>query len=373
MAKRGDGIYLRGNTWWVDFRHQGTRHVARLGKGISRSVARELAQVKRGAILLGEAGIGRKRKDVLFEKAAEAFKAWAKTNTRLKTVRLYTECLKQLGESFNGQRLGEISPLAIEKHKEGRQEVTVMANRELACLKNLFNRAREWGLYEGENPVRSVKPFRESRGKLRFLEPEEEAALLAQARKPLRTICLVGLYAGLRVESEALTLRKADIDLQRGLLTVRVEHEKVPRGRVVPLNRVLREALAEAMAASPGEYLFAKPDGTPYRSIRRPFKTACRRAGLKDVTPHTLRHTFASRLVMAGVDLRTVQELGGWSGLDMVQRYAHLSPGHKQQAVERITPEHFTTDFTTPTQGGSGDRRISVVPKGQTGDAGSPR
>ena len=56
----------------------------------------------------------------------------------------------------------------------------------------------------------------------------------------------------------------------------------------------------------------------------------------KDVTPHTLRHTFASRLVMGGVDLRTVQELGGWKELDMVVRYAHMSPSHKADAVERI-------------------------------------
>jgi site-specific recombinase XerD len=54
------------------------------------------------------------------------------------------------------------------------------------------------------------------------------------------------------------------------------------------------------------------------------------------VTPDVLRHTFASRLVMAGVDLRTVQELGGWSSLAMVQRYSHLSPSHKAEVVERL-------------------------------------
>ncbi len=54
------------------------------------------------------------------------------------------------------------------------------------------------------------------------------------------------------------------------------------------------------------------------------------------MTPHVLRHTFVSRLVMAGVDLRTVQELGGWSSLAMVQLYFHLSPSHKADAVERL-------------------------------------
>ena len=62
---------------------------------------------------------------------------------------------------------------------------------------------------------------------------------------------------------------------------------------------------------------------------------------------HTLRHTFASRLAMAGVDLRTIQELGGWHSLQMVERYSHLSPNHKAQAVERIALNNSTTLFTT--------------------------
>lgn len=90
------------------------------------------------------------------------------------------------------------------------------------------------------------------------------------------------------------------------------------------------EVLKRLNATSTNEYVF------PYQSIGTSFRRAARRAKLTGVTPHTLRHTFASRLVMAGVDLRTVQELGGWQTLAMVERYAHLSPAHKAQAVERI-------------------------------------
>jgi site-specific recombinase XerD len=82
----------------------------------------------------------------------------------------------------------------------------------------------------------------------------------------------------------------------------------------------------------------------PYQSIGASFRYTCCRAKLTGVTPHTLRHTFASRLVMAGVDLRTVQELGGWQTLAMVERYAHLSPAHKQNAVERIASSSANDD-----------------------------
>ena len=63
------------------------------------------------------------------------------------------------------------------------------------------------------------------------------------------------------------------------------------------------------------------------------------------------RHVFAARLPMAGVDLRTIQALGGGRSLKMVERYAHLSPGHKAEAVERLA-SNFPTGFTTPTRVG---------------------
>ena len=95
MARHGDGIYQRGKTWWLDFRHQGQRHVALLGKGINRTVARELAAVKRAAILKGEAGIGGpKRKDLPFTEAADKFLEWAEANKRrmeYEHYRLYPE------------------------------------------------------------------------------------------------------------------------------------------------------------------------------------------------------------------------------------------------------------------------------------------
>ena len=104
----------------------------------------------------------------------------------------------------------------------------------------------------------------------------------------------------------------------------------------MPLNSVLRVALSEMKKEVTSDYVFIGRGGKRLRSIRNAFETACREAGLKDVSPHTLRHTFASRLAMAGVDARTIQELGGWKTLALVERYSHLSPSHKAEAVERI-------------------------------------
>ena len=348
MARRGDGIYLRSKTWWLDFMHDGKRHVVRIGKGINRTAAGEIARVQRAQILKGEVGIGRKRADVTFDQAKTEFLKWADANKRPRTARTYRQCLEALERSFTGKRLSAISAFAVERHKRERLEagVRVMVNRELAVLNALYNRCREWDKYEGDNPTAKVKPVKESEGRLRYLDHAEERKLLAEAREPLRSIILTGIYAGLRIESEALTLRVADVDLYAGLLTVQSAYAKSGKSRRVPMSATLRAALARTKEMARGEHLFARPDGSPYRSIRTAFATACRRAGLADVTPHVLRHTFASRLVMASVDLRTVQELGGWSSLELVQRYAHLSATHKAEAVERIA-QNSATVFTT--------------------------
>lgn len=349
MARHGDGLYLRGKSWYLDCRINDVRHQVKLGKHISRSVAKELALVKRAQILKGEAGIGNKRKDCTFEKATEEFLRWAETNKRAKTLYSYRQCLNLLALSFIGKRLGDIHPFAIERHKRKRVDAgaPVRANRELAVLKNLFNRCREWNLYEGDNPVSSVKFLKEPKQRLRYLDSDEERKLLSIATEPLRSLIIIGINTGLRIQSEALTLRWEDVNLPRGLLTVQAAYAKSGQTRTVPLNSLARLVL-EKLGSSKGDHVFSKSDGTQYRSIRNLFKSVCERAGLENLTPHTLRHTFASRLAMAGVDLRTIQELGGWKDLSLVERYAHLTPNHKAKAVELIAHENSTTVFTTP-------------------------
>ena len=142
-------------------------------------------------------------------------------------------------------------------------------------------------------------------------------------------------------------LRWQDIDFRRGLITVLAAYAKNGQTRSVPMNRELQEALRKLNEKASGDHVFVSRKKKPFKSIRTAFETACRRAELTDVTPHVLRHTFASRLAMAGYDVRTIQELGGWEELEMVARYAHLSPSHKAEAVERINRKNFPTLFTT--------------------------
>ena len=192
-----------------------------------------------------------------------------------------------------------------------------------------------------------MKKLEESQGRLRYLSAEEEQRLLAVATEPLRTIILVGIYTGLRIAAEALTLRWENIDLRKGLLTVESAYAKGKETSTLPLNRKLVDALTEQRARSKGEFVFVSRKGTPYRSVRTPFDNACRRAKLEDVSLHTLRHTFASKLAEQRVGDRTLQTLGRWKEPKMIQRYAHLSEEHLREAVEKIA-SNSPTIFTTP-------------------------
>src|SRR5262245_19695082 len=158
MARRGDGLYLRGTTWYLDCRIDGMRHVVKLGKNIKRTVAGELANVKRATILKGELGIGKKAKDLPFDEARKKFEAWAAASKKAGTARAYAECLRRLAESFSGKHLSQISSFHVEAHKQIRVKANarVRANRELATLKRMFNLCLEWKLFEGENPVNVV-------------------------------------------------------------------------------------------------------------------------------------------------------------------------------------------------------------------------
>ena len=157
-----------------------------------------------------------------------------------------------------------------------------------------------------------------------------------------------GVRAGAFVRwSEQRTLKGRDVDLLAGFVTV--PPGKNGRSRQVPMNSVVRAVLPDlatqrARTDDPHELVCA----CSYREPDKFFPAAVERARqaleaegqptghLEAYTWRGNRHTFASRLVMAGVDLRTVQQLGGWQSLAMVQRYAHLAPDHLRAAVERL-------------------------------------
>jgi integrase len=209
-------------------------------------------------------------------------------------------------------------------------------NRYRALVSLVFRLGIENGKVK-ENPARLVKHRPVNNTRTRWLIPEEEDRLRVAIEEgcPEHVPELdLALNTGLRL-SELYGLTWENVDTSRRVLTV--PRSKNGETRHVPLNSVALAALAELRNRGDGTgAVIRNPQGEPLAGPRYWFEPAVGRAKIRSFSWHCLRHTFASRLVMAGVDLRTVQELLGHKSIAMTVRYSHLSPTHTLAAVERL-------------------------------------
>ena len=108
------------------------------------------------------------------------------------------------------------------------------------------------------------------------------------------------------------------------------------------MNPLVRRTLIAVRKHPDSPYVFCNANGENYANVRKSFFTALKKSGIIKFRFHDLRHTFASHLVMSGVDLTTVRELLGHKSLEMTLRYSHLSPDHKQRAVANLSRQMDT-------------------------------
>jgi len=269
-------------------------------------------------------------------------------------------------------KLSDLTSFQIERWRSARLKDDTTArtcNRDLDALKAALTRAVKWNLLN-RNPFVDVKKLREDdAGVVRYLTPAEETRLRkaieardtrrnakreaanrwrrargyaewpAENPNHLTPIVLVALNTGLR-KGELLNLRWPDVDLVGAQLTVQGDGAKSGQTRHVPLNAdALKTLTAWQTATSSKGYVFpGRADSSDGRldNVKKGWAAVLTAAKVSNFRFHDLRHTFASKLVMAGVDLNTVRELLGHSDLKMTLRYAHLALEHKAAAVAKL-------------------------------------
>jgi len=236
-------------------------------------------------------------------------------------------------------RLSQITPELLEQFKAERHQSNIghtTINRDLCSIKAMLHRAVDWG-YLVPQKWGSVKDFKVTRGRLLFYTANELQRMLGYMKGVWLTACLLGARAGLR-RSEMYYLAWGDIDWDRNQLHVCAKEGWDPKDyeqRWIPLEKVLRSHLWARREAI-GWVLEDKEGYRPSLSVLSAyFAKIVRKAGLRGGL-HTLRHTFASHLAMAGVPLYTISKLLGHSSVQTTEIYSHLHPSTMDEAVKRL-------------------------------------
>ncbi|MBM4354672.1 MAG: hypothetical protein FJ109_12940 [Deltaproteobacteria bacterium] len=324
-------VYKRGNTYYVDFYDPSGKRV-RVKVGPNKKMAQAALDKARADIAEGK--FLDKRKAPPPKSLAglcKEFLDWSQANKR--SWKRDELCIRHLRAFLGDCKVTEISAFQVEKYKQQRkQQVSPRTvNIEVQCLKVMLGKALRWG-YIAANPAKGVHKFREPPGRVRYLSPDETERLLAACSDKLRPIVIVALHTGMR-RGEILGLTWEDVDFQQR--TIRVADSKNGEARRVPMTDTVRDVLQQHQQHRSGDcpWVFPNDEGERRADVNKAWQTARKRAKLADFRFHDLRHTAASYLAMAGVDLRAIQEILGHKTFAMTLRYSHLSPEHKAKAV----------------------------------------
>lgn len=341
--------------WFVDivFEHANGR-VERIRKKSpiqTRRGAEQYEREVRQALLSGTYNKQEEKKRVpVLVDFAKQYLTYAKVNNKPSTYDAKLRIMERhLIPAFGRLPLDRIGAYEVEAFKAAKLESGITPktiNNILTVLGRMFSLAVEWGSLQRVPPMKWLKAPRPT---FDFLSFDEADRLAAAADVEWRVMITLALNSGLR-RGELLALRWEDVDLVAGRLMVRRNvwrgHYGTPKGgrtREIPLNEKALQVL-RAHRHLRGELVFCKESGKPLSNLmcRSAIIRACKKAGLRHVGWHTLRHTFASHLVMRGVPLKVVQELLGHATVEMTLRYAHLSPEVTRDAVkvlDRCPPE----------------------------------
>ena len=332
MSREHRGVFERDGVYWIEYwGADGKRHREKAG---TLSFAKKLVQKRRTEKLEGKKLPKLNARPVLFSELTDATLKYAEPGDKGP----YHCRMKTLKKEFGDCQAESIAPSQIRDWLDEHEEWTVATrNRYLALMKLTYRLAEERQLIK-YNPARLVRQQSENNARIRFLTDEEEQTLRTHIPSKHMPEFEIGLHTGMRKSEQYQKAVWENVDFMNNLL--KIPDPKHRDARYVRLNSRVQAVLK-----------MLKPEVAQGRIMslwdnKHWFNRAVEKAKLTDVTWHILRHTFISRLVMKGIDIRTVQELAGHKTIQMTMRYAHLAPSHVQQAVEKLVAPTATPAAT---------------------------
>lgn len=216
-----------------------------------------------------------------------------------------------------------------DRRASGRQDGTIWS--QLGHLRNVLSWAQKRGMIERAPYIeRPPQPAPKERW---LTHAEIDRLIAAEAEPHVRLAILLMLTTAARLTA-TLELTWDRVDLDRGWIDLRTGESRRKGRAVVPINATLRGALTAAKAAALSDHVVEWAGG-PVKSIKRGFARAVKDAGLKDVTPHVLRHSAAVHMAAAGVSMSKIAQYLGHTNTSVTERvYARFAPDHMRDAAE---------------------------------------
>jgi len=360
-------IRKRGDNWYMDLRIKGRR--VRKCVGPSKQLAELALKDAEVKIARGEFGFATIERPI--DAFLDQFIEYSQAHHRLTTTKRYRAVIDHFRAFLKTKpgivHLSQLSVELIDQYKIYRKESWVNPNGqpingsdnvsehtrkgarshtinfEVGTLRTIFYVAVKWGLLK-ENPTKGIKKLKVNDAKKpRFLSTDECKRLLNAAPPHLYPIILTFLTTGMR-KAELENLEWQDIDFHRRKILIRAKEFWQPKTgeREIPINSKLLSLLKDLKRSNDktthSGFVFCEKDGSKLKTkLREQLIRLGKQAGIEDFTKvHTLRHTFASHLVMKGVDLPTVQNLLGHTDIQTTMIYSHLSPDHLVDAVNKL-------------------------------------
>lgn len=244
----------------------------------------------------------------------------------------------------------QVKPTLIEDYRNvilggGSQPIT--ANRHLEVIRAFFNRLHAWHMIE-RSPVANLELQRVHKKEMRILSDEELQLVLVACKvdPDLFDVVFLAAQTGMR-QGEIGRLRWTEVKPDGIHLTI----TKSYKPRTIPYAHGVREMLDRRRAAKPGReaYVFDQGDGTQirgnvwYHRLRDQYA----KLGIEGADFHTLRHTFASRLIRSGANIKVVQTLMGHADMSTTMQYVHLYDGDRQRAMEALPMPDISGQIVT--------------------------
>lgn len=287
-----------------------------------------------------------RKEEITLGEVWKYYNDWLDTGKReVATDRSYYK--KHIEPVYSKFTLSKISPFDLERFKKdlfAKDLAPATVKHILVLIRQLINKAMAWNLWNGENPIKKIKLPKLNNRRERFLSKTEALQLLEELKKvgaQLYNITAISLHTGMRA-GEIFALKWGHIDTDNGI--IHIADPKSGHARKAFMTKTIKDIFVHMNSGKAEQLVFESRVNDKIDRISHAFRRTVARLGFNDgitdprqiVTFHTLRHTFASWLALQGTPILTIKELLGHQNLAMTERYSHLTPDHKRDAVEVI-------------------------------------